>query len=79
MKFFVVAVALAIAAPAMAQTAPAQPPADHSQHQQGQHQGHGQHRQGDHSQPGQHQPGQHDGRTAECCAARDGDAAHQSH
>ena len=39
MKIIVAAFALAIASPAVAQTAPAAPPADHTQHQQGQHQG----------------------------------------
>ena len=42
MKIIIAAFALAIASPALAQTAPAGQPADHSQHQQGQqHQGHG--------------------------------------
>lgn len=44
MKIIIAAFALAIASPAVAQTAPAAQPADHSQHQRmphGQQQGHG--------------------------------------
>ena len=48
MKILAFAFALAIASPAVAQTAPAAP-ADHSQHQGAQHEGmqHGQHRSGE--------------------------------
>ena len=69
MKIFVTAIALVIAAPAAAQTAPAQQPHQgHGQHQQ-QGQGHGQH------QPGQHQPGQQGGHQEHrgCCADRNND------
>ena len=38
MKYLMSAIALVIAAPAAAQTAPAQPHQNHGQHQQGQHQ-----------------------------------------
>lgn len=63
MKIIIAAFALAIASPAFAQSAPAGQPADHSQHQQGQHQGmpHDQHGQQGH------------GEGCACCADRDGD------
>jgi len=59
MKIIIAAFALAIASPAFAQATPAGQPADHSQHQQGQHQGmpHG-------------QQGHGEGRA--CCADRNG-------
>jgi hypothetical protein len=57
MKIIVAAIALALAFPAAAQTAPAQ------------HQGHGQPAPPQH-QPGQHQPGQHQGHEDGCCADR---------
>lgn len=65
MKTFISALALVVASPALAQTAPAQPDQGHAQHQQ--------HGQGDaqHQQHGQHQPGQH-GEGCACCADRDG-------
>lgn len=62
MKIIVAAFALAIASPAFAQAAPAGQPADHSQHQPGQHQG-------------QHQGmphGQGHGEGCACCADRNG-------
>ena len=59
MKIIIAAFALAIASPAVAQTAPAAQPADHSQHQQGQHQGM------PHGQQGQ-------GEGCACCADRNG-------
>jgi hypothetical protein len=86
MKTFVTAVALVIAAPALARTAPAAQPENHAQHQQ----------QGQNPAPhGQHQPGQ-SGRACDCCCAdrnndgrmdcsehmqshRDGKAGHKSH
>ena len=64
MKIIVAAFALAIAFPAAAQNAPAQPQA-HDQHQPGRHgqqQGHDQH--------GVHQPGHHEGHGDGCCADR---------
>ena len=73
MKIIVTAIALAIAAPAMAQTGGQQ---GHAQHQgQAQHQGHNQaqhsQHQGQHGQHGQHQPSQHQGH-GDCCADRNG-------
>ncbi|HYN45098.1 MAG TPA: hypothetical protein VES64_00235 [Allosphingosinicella sp.] len=71
MKYFMTAVALVIAAPAAAQTAPAQQHQGHDQHQQhgqGQHQGQAQHGQHQH---GQHQQGQHQ-EQGDCCADRNG-------
>ena len=62
MKIIAAAFALALASPALAQTAPAAQPADHSQHQQGQHQGHQQ------GTP----PGQGHGEGCACCADRNG-------
>ena len=71
MKFITSAFALAIAFPAAAQTAPAQPQAQPGQH--GQHQGHDQHGQHQPGQHGQHQPGQHEGHGDGCCADRNND------
>ena len=70
MKTFVSAIALVIASPALAQTAPAQPQQDHGQHAQHQQHGqHGQHQQeGQHQQHGQHQGGEH--AAHDCCADR---------
>ncbi|MGQ0590245.1 MAG: hypothetical protein ACT4N8_12065 [Sphingosinicella sp.] len=66
MKIIMTAIALAIAAPAMAQ-AGAQP--SHAQHQgNAQHQGHDQAQHGQHQGHGQHQQGH-----AGCCADRNGD------
>ena len=58
MKILVTAMALVLAVPAAAQTAPAPQPQGHQQHQMGQH--------------GQHQPGQHEGHQMRdgCCADR---------
>ena len=74
MKIITFAFALAIASPALAQTAPATPPANpHAQHQMGQPQPgaqsgaeHAQHQGMQHRQPGQAPAGG-------CCADRDGD------
>ncbi len=63
MKYLIGAIALIIAAPAAAQTAPVAQHQQHGQNQPGQHQP-GQH------QPGQHQPGQHQGHEDGCCADR---------
>ena len=70
MKYLLAAAALVIAAPAVAQTAPAP---DHSAHAQHPAQG----QQGGHDQHGQHQPGQqgqHQGHAMamDCCADRNG-------
>lgn len=66
MKYFLSAIALVIATPAAAQTAPAQDHQGHAQHQQhGQHQGHAQHQQPQGGQPG-HAP------QGDCCADRNG-------
>lgn len=73
MKILVTAMALVLAVPAAAQTAPAGHQ-DHSQHQAGQHAEHaqhGQHQSGQHAQHGQHQAGQH--AASGCCADADGD------
>ena len=67
MKMLVSAIALVVASPALAQTAPA---GQHQGHQQGQHQGHGQHQQGQHQDHGQH--GRGHGEHRDCCADRDG-------
>lgn len=68
MKYFLSAIALVIATPAAAQTAPAQDHQGHAQHQQhGQHQGHAQHQQ--HQQQGG-QPGH--APQGDCCADRNG-------
>lgn len=78
MKILMTAIAFVIAAPAAAQTAPAQQHQGHGQHQQ--HQGHGQHQQ---HQPAPAPPGQqpqaphsqHQGPAApqgDCCADRNG-------
>jgi hypothetical protein len=68
MKYFLSAIALVIATPAAAQTAPAQDHQGPGQHQQhGQHQGHAQHQQ--HRQQGGqsgHAP------QGDCCADRNG-------
>ncbi len=64
MRILMTAIALVIASPAVAQTAPAQQHQGHDQHQQhGQQQGQAQH--------GQHQQGQHQERSG-CCADRNG-------
>lgn len=90
MKMFVSAVALVVASPALAQTAPAQPHQGHAQHQQhgqpAQHQQQGQHQQ--HGQGhGEHQPGRHcaccadrnnDGRM-DCCERHQSESGHQGH
>ena len=72
MKIFATAMALVLAFPAAAQTAPA--PAQHQDHQQHQQmQGHDAHAQHQAGQPGaQHQGGQHDGHAQGdgCCADR---------
>lgn len=62
MKYVLVTLALALAAPAAAQTAPDA------------HQGHGQHQQQgqQHDQHQQHQPGQTQGHGDGCCADRNG-------
>lgn len=60
MKYVLVTLALALAAPAAAQTAPDA------------HQGHGQHQQQGHQQHQQHQPGQTQGHGDGCCADRNG-------
>ena len=83
MKIITVAFALAIASPALAQTAPAAPAANpHAQHQMGQPQA-GAQPGADHSQHQGMQHGQHQGmqrgqqqgqgQQAGCCADRDGD------
>ena len=66
MKILMTAIALVIASPAVAQTAPAQAPehGQHRQHGQGQHQGHA-------PQPGQ-TPHQGHGEQGGCCADRNG-------
>jgi len=66
MKILIGAIALVIASPAMAQTAPQADP--HAQHQPGQHPS-------DQHQMPQHQMPQHEGQGAQggCCADRDGD------
>ena len=74
MKILVTAMALVLAAaPAAAQTAPAQHQ-DHQQHQAGQQAQHAQHQAGQHAQHGQPQPGQHQGHDMQsgCCADRNG-------
>lgn len=86
MKIFVAAMTLVLAAaPAVAQTAPAQhqdrqqhQTGQHAQHQAGQHAQHqaGQHAQHQAGQHGQHaQPGQHEGHDMRdgCCADRNND------
>ncbi len=60
MKIIATAMALAIAAPTVAQTPPA--------HQHGGHDQHGQ----SHGQPGQHQQGDHRDHARDCCADRNG-------
>ena len=77
MKIFVTAMALVIAMPAAAQTAPATAQQDHQQHQghgQAQAGQHGQHQAGQHGQHGAGQHGQHQGHdmASGCCADRDG-------
>ena len=70
MKIFVTAMALVLAYPAAAQTAPAQP--EHQGHPQMQgHAEHGQHQAGQ----GAHQGGQHQGHAMRdgCCEDRNGD------
>lgn len=94
MKILIGALALVIAAPAAAQTAPADPHAGHAQHQQGQqkqgqpHQGHS-----GHGQPADHSrhmdcckdgkccdTANAGGKTMACCAKKGGDAAaHKGH
>jgi hypothetical protein len=72
MKIFVAAMTFVLAAaPAVAQTAPAQHQ-DHRQHQAAQHAQHAQHQAGHATQHSQHQPGQHDGHAMRdgCCADR---------
>ena len=68
MKYLIGAIALIIASPAAAQTAPVTQQQGHSAAQHQQHgqapAGHGQH------QPGSHQPGQHQGHGEGCCADR---------
>jgi hypothetical protein len=64
MKYLLATLALTLAAPVAAQTAPAhQGRQQHGQHQPAQHQRHDQH--------GQHQQGQHN---CPCCADRNGNA-----
>ena len=73
MKIITFAFALAIASPALAQTAPATPAANpHAQHQMGQSQPGAQ----TGAEPAQHQGMQHgqaQGQQGGCCADRDGD------
>jgi len=67
----IAAIALVIAAPAAAQTAPALQHQGHAQHGQGtEHSRHGQPQSGQH---GRHQGGQHQGHAmGDCCADRNG-------
>jgi hypothetical protein len=75
MKYLTMAIALVIAAPAAAQTAPA-PNSGHDQHQQHQPQAghHGQHQQSEHQQSGHQQDGHqqsgHQQHGEGCCADR---------
>ena len=73
MKFLMTAIALVIASPAVAQTAPAQQHQGHDQHQQhqGQQQGQPPGQPQGQAQHGQHQQGQHQERGG-CCADRNG-------
>lgn len=73
MKIFVTAIMLALAAPAAAQTAPAQQHRDHSQHQQQGGARHAAHQTPQGQQQGG-QPDQHQGRDMQmgCCADRNG-------
>lgn len=67
-QLLIAAVALVIAVPAAAQTAPAQPAQDHSRHNM---QGHAEHAQ--HGQPQGGQQGQPPGHAmGDCCADRNG-------